>query len=404
MTLRSSSRSRYAMLCCGLSALIGAGLGVLLEETLLLAETKDPILYLPGDEPSLAKSDSPSTSESPSETASNALQKSSSLTFTQFDDPSEDPLKVETESSSDLQLALPTIQDGEAAPALTIPAEVPADIPTTTTIPGTPPSVVIPKHPQNFSTEPNRRYTPVSPIPPSSTKNRTGTNTSVSDPPSSVAPEYPATVIESQSPIPNPSAVVTPSALPEESNHNDIASGHVSESSMIITPGWGMLGVVEGESQYDSYNADPWHIAIVPREKSPVECDNCSQHGPQVIEHSPLREGQLLYDPANPVFVPREALKAEYKRIYESIPYSPITHKANPGYRHEATMAILFGKQPPKIIHIHEAPPAPPAPQIVIRPYRDYGPYRINHNLWYWKRSMIPYGYRNFRYSQRYRR
>ncbi len=63
-----------------------------------------------------------------------------------------------------------------------------------------------------------------------------------------------------------------------------------------------------------------------------------------------------------------------YEDIYRSIPYSYTEYLANPGYRHEATMEILFGQMRPTTIHKHYEPeliyndlPAP------------YQPYRFSH-------------------------
>lgn len=63
-----------------------------------------------------------------------------------------------------------------------------------------------------------------------------------------------------------------------------------------------------------------------------------------------------------------------YEEVYRSIPYSYTEYLANPGYRHDATMEILFGELRPTTIHRHHEPeliwndlPSP------------YQPYRFSH-------------------------
>lgn len=46
---------------------------------------------------------------------------------------------------------------------------------------------------------------------------------------------------------------------------------------------------------------------------------------------------------------------AEYRRIYESIPYRRSEYLANPSYRHDATMELLFGELRPTVIHRTQA-------------------------------------------------
>ena len=45
-----------------------------------------------------------------------------------------------------------------------------------------------------------------------------------------------------------------------------------------------------------------------------------------------------------------------YQAIYDSIPFSRAEYLANPAYRHEATMEILFGKMRPTVIHKNQNP------------------------------------------------
>ncbi len=47
---------------------------------------------------------------------------------------------------------------------------------------------------------------------------------------------------------------------------------------------------------------------------------------------------------------------ADYKTVYNAIPYSRAEYLANPGYRHEATMEFLFGEMRPTTIHKQDTP------------------------------------------------
>ena len=47
---------------------------------------------------------------------------------------------------------------------------------------------------------------------------------------------------------------------------------------------------------------------------------------------------------------------ADYEQIYSLIPYSRAEYLANPAYRHEAALEILFGEQRPTVIHKQNTP------------------------------------------------
>lgn len=60
-----------------------------------------------------------------------------------------------------------------------------------------------------------------------------------------------------------------------------------------------------------------------------------------------------------------------YEDVYASIPYSRAEYLANPGYRHEATLEILFGQLRPKTVVSEYKPRTVPAPTFsVYKPYR----------------------------------
>jgi hypothetical protein len=59
-----------------------------------------------------------------------------------------------------------------------------------------------------------------------------------------------------------------------------------------------------------------------------------------------------------------------YDAVYRSIPYSYTEYLANPGYRHEATMEILFGQLRPTTIHKQYQPQ--PIVNVLPSPYQPY--------------------------------
>jgi len=68
-------------------------------------------------------------------------------------------------------------------------------------------------------------------------------------------------------------------------------------------------------------------------------------------------------------------LAKRYRQIYNAIPFDRTEYEANPSYRHEAAMEILFGKMRPTVmqrshtvIDVHEPPVMPMA-----IPYSPYG-------------------------------
>ncbi|MEZ6055705.1 MAG: hypothetical protein R3C01_03280 [Planctomycetaceae bacterium] len=70
----------------------------------------------------------------------------------------------------------------------------------------------------------------------------------------------------------------------------------------------------------------------------------------------------------------------DYESVYQSIPFKKAEYRANPGYRHEATMEVLFGQQRPTTIVNQRQPEVIPLPQYTpYAPYR-YGSYELQRN------------------------
>ena len=73
----------------------------------------------------------------------------------------------------------------------------------------------------------------------------------------------------------------------------------------------------------------------------------------------------------------------DYRRVYNSIPFNRAEYNANPSYRHEATMSILFGKRPSTVYRFTPSAPAtinPVAYPAFPSPY-GYMPY---YPYWQW--------------------
>lgn len=79
-----------------------------------------------------------------------------------------------------------------------------------------------------------------------------------------------------------------------------------------------------------------------------------------------------------------------YEEVYASIPYSRAEYLANPGYRHEATMEILFGQLRPKTVVSEYTPKVIPTPRFSV-----YKPSLPSRSSLYrvWRPSLAPYSW-----------
>jgi hypothetical protein len=67
-------------------------------------------------------------------------------------------------------------------------------------------------------------------------------------------------------------------------------------------------------------------------------------------------------------------LARRYREIYSAIPFDRAEYEANPSYRHDATLELLFGKMRPTTIHrghttIDVNTPGPPIAPPTIHPF-----------------------------------
>ncbi len=90
-----------------------------------------------------------------------------------------------------------------------------------------------------------------------------------------------------------------------------------------------------------------------------------------------------------PVIQPKKKpVKAgDYEQIYNSIPYSRAEYLANPAYRHEATMELLFGTMRPTVIHKQN------------NPKRVYNQPRLNQATPRTSPPPMPFGYGGYGYG-----
>lgn len=87
-----------------------------------------------------------------------------------------------------------------------------------------------------------------------------------------------------------------------------------------------------------------------------------------------------------------------YQQVYDSIPFSRAEYLANPAFRHEATMEILFGEMRPTVVHkqdtprrIYNLPPIHEDPRHLTAPSQPFpGTYPGWHRP-YWGPTWGPY-------------
>lgn len=115
-------------------------------------------------------------------------------------------------------------------------------------------------------------------------------------------------------------------------------------------------------------------MIITPAAKLPV----ANAPGTVMIPPVIVEAGQVPAVPGIPAAVTFSA--DEYRRIYNSIPFSRAEYKANPNYRHDTAMEILTGNARTQTVvnheHIHREPvrptPRPTRPSRLLTPFSGY--------------------------------
>ncbi len=98
-----------------------------------------------------------------------------------------------------------------------------------------------------------------------------------------------------------------------------------------------------------------WITSSVKADDAPA---TVSDNGPvvEVVESQPYVQHGITITPARSVTVKVNGLS--YDDVYNSIPYHRSDAAVNPGYRHDATMEILFGEMRPTTIVRNSTIPA----------------------------------------------
>jgi len=158
---------------------------------------------------------------------------------------------------------------------------------------------------------------------------------------------------------------------------------------------------VAGEQQAVS-KAD-WKIEIIPAvivspkdlatddENRPAAQASIAPTPPADAAPTPPDSGESTPEP-NPgnTEIPLGNLSAaSYLDVYRSIPFIRAEYDANPSYRHDATMEILFGQLRPTVVHKYSGAPHAGGDHTQLRPwyvrpywYRRNGR-RMNYNFYY---------------------
>ena len=117
---------------------------------------------------------------------------------------------------------------------------------------------------------------------------------------------------------------------------------------------------------------DGWTIEITPRVTTPEQ--------EKLPVTAPVAVPAATVDAEPATEAPLSA--ADYRRIYQSIPFSRAEYNVNPSYRHDSTMEILTGNARHQTTLQHSTVPVPPPrPQSHLLPYRYNSP---RHGLNYY--------------------
>ena len=96
----------------------------------------------------------------------------------------------------------------------------------------------------------------------------------------------------------------------------------------------------------------------------------------------------------------REVNVEDYDRVYNAIPYRRHEYLANPSYRHDTTIEILFGQMRPTVVHRNDTPQ-----RVVNKRPKFTSPYLMSRGEIFsdprYRSWLYPYG--GSRFSNRYR-
>ncbi len=115
----------------------------------------------------------------------------------------------------------------------------------------------------------------------------------------------------------------------------------------------------------------------------------------EIIPAAKMREaedGPMVMINADGSAVPSGISAGEYRRVYDSIPFSRGEYKANPNYRHDSAMEILTGNSRHQTIVQHnfehkqpvERIPVPARPSRVLVPFSGFSSV-WGATPWFWR-------------------
>ena len=169
-------------------------------------------------------------------------------------------------------------------------------------------------------------------------------------------------------------------AKTEETNDEETESW-----SILITPGKQHVTPQDKADRITTFKLDSETGQMIGGPEEKVLGPHETYHRPHTKQHvSPAGHHESARFPAQSPDV------SNYQEIYDSIPYSRAEYLANPGYRHDATMEIMFGEMRPTTIHktdtprrIYNLPPLHEDPRVQRQPL-PWSPYGPNNYLGYY--------------------
>lgn len=111
-----------------------------------------------------------------------------------------------------------------------------------------------------------------------------------------------------------------------------------------------------------------WVITISPG-SSASEAVSANESPIRLASLQGVGENDAVPEPL-PVITPAAKVDpADYREVYRTIPFVRSEYLANPSYRHDASMEILFGELRPTVVHRTGASPRSMPATLAVPPY-----------------------------------
>ena len=144
-------------------------------------------------------------------------------------------------------------------------------------------------------------------------------------------------------------------------------------------------------SESDGSSADAeWNVLIRPAPRSAVVAVQAGQPGPELKDGNPNRPAPPAAaesEASPPAYLPMAfGPRMTYWEAYNSVPFLRSEYEANPGYRHDAAMEIMFGAMRPTTVVKQNVPYASRYPDFLghPQPVVPTYPYYLHHpRPWY---------------------